>query len=207
MTKSKLLGPWLRRFLLEHLVTERNLAVNTQKSYRDMLTILLPFVTDKLSIKIDRLTIDDLSAKLIRQFLTHIEEQRTCMISTRNQRLSSIHSLARFIGEHSPEYIEWCTQICLIPFKRSLQAEITYLDKQEMDALLAGHNEHTFQGMREHAILLFLYNSGARASEAAQLKIGNINWHAQSVLIVGKGNKDHPEERHDNEHRDQQSGR
>jgi len=59
-----------------------------------------------------------------------------------------------------------------------------------MDALLAAYNEHTFQGMREHAILLFLYNSGARASEAAQLKIANINWHAKNVLIVGKGNKE-----------------
>jgi integrase/recombinase XerD len=190
MTKSKLLGPWLRRFLLEYLVSERNLSLNTQKSYRDMLIILLPFVTDKLSKKIDHLTIDDLSATLIRQFLSHLEEQRTCMISTRNQRLSSIHSLARFIGEHSPEHIEWCTQICLIPVKRSLQSEITYLDKQEMDALLAAYNEHTLQGMREHAILLFLYNSGARASEAAQLKIANINWHAKNVLIVGKGNKE-----------------
>jgi site-specific recombinase XerD len=190
MTKSTLLGPWLRRFLLEHLVTERNLSANTQKSYRDMLTILLPFATDKLSKKIERLTIDDLSASLIRQFLIHLEEGRECATSTRNQRLSSIHSLARFIGQHSPEYIEWCTQICLIPVKRSLQAEITYLNKQEMDALLAAHNVQTRQGMREHAILLFLYNSGARASEAAQLKIGDINWHAKSVLITGKGNKE-----------------
>jgi len=190
MTKSTLLGPWLRRFLLEHLVTERNLSANTQKSYRDMLTMLLPFATDKLSKKIERLTIDDLSASLIRQFLIHLEEGRECAISTRNQRLSSIHSLARFIGQHSPEYIEWCTQICLIPVKKSLQAEITYLDKQEMDALLAAHNVQTRQGMREHAILLFLYNSGARASEAAQLKIGDINWHAKSVLITGKGNKE-----------------
>jgi integrase/recombinase XerD len=72
MNKSTLLGPWLRRFLLEHLVTERNLAINTQRSYRDMLTLLLPFVTDKLSKSVDRLTIDDLSPEIVRQFLTHL---------------------------------------------------------------------------------------------------------------------------------------
>ena len=72
MTKSTLLGPWLRRFLLEHLVAEWNLSVNTQKSYRDMLTILLPFATAKLSKKVDSLTIDDLSASLIRQFLIYL---------------------------------------------------------------------------------------------------------------------------------------
>lgn len=189
MTKSTLLGPWLRRFLLEHLVTERNLATNTQKSYRDMLTLLLPFVSEKLSTSVDRLTIDDLSPLTIRQFLSHLEQQRSCSITTRNQRLSSIHSLARFIGEHIPEYIDWCAQIRLISVKRSFQAEITYLDKQEMNALLAAHND-TAQGRREHATLMFLYNSGARASEAVQLKIGDIDWHAQCVRIVGKGHKE-----------------
>jgi integrase/recombinase XerD len=190
MIKSNLLGPWLRRFLLEYLVAERNLALNTQKSYRDILTILLPFVTDKLSKSVDRLTIDDLSASIVRQFLAHLEQQRSCTIATRNQRLSSMHSLARFIGEHAPEYIEWCSQIRLIPFKRSFQAEITYLDKPEMNALLAAHDDYTAQGQREHAILLFLYNSGARASEATQLKIRDIDWHAKCVRIVGKGNKE-----------------
>jgi integrase/recombinase XerD len=190
MIKSNLLGPWLRRFLLEHLVSERNLAINTQKSYRDMLTLLLPFVTEKLSKSVDRLTIDDLSPQLIRQFLAHLEQQRACSVATRDQRLSSIHSLARFIAEHAAEYIEWYTQVRLIPVKRSFQAEITYLDKYEMNMLLAAYDEHTDQGRREHTILLFLYNSGARASEATQLKIRDIDWHAQCVRIVGKGNKE-----------------
>ncbi len=190
MTKSTLLGPWLRRFLLEHLVAERNLATNTQKSYRDMLTLLLPFVTRKLSKSVDRLTIDDLSPQVVRQFLSHLEQQRSCTINTRNQRLSSIHSLARFIGEHSPEHVDWCAQIRLIPVKRSFHPAITYLDKQEMNALLAAHDDHTTQGRREHAMLMFLYNSGARASEAAQLKIGDIDGHAQCVRIIGKGNKE-----------------
>jgi site-specific recombinase XerD len=190
MIKSNLLGPWLRQFLLEHLVTERNLAINTQKSYRDMLTLLLPFATGKLSKSVDRLTIDDLSPQLIRQFLSHIELQRSCTITTRNQRLSSIHSLARFIGEHAVEYIDWCAQIRLIPVKKGFHAEITYLDKQEMDAILAAPDEHTSQGRREHTLILFLYNAGARVSEATQLKIGDIDWHSRCVRIVGKGHKE-----------------
>jgi hypothetical protein len=42
MTDNTLLGPWVRRFLLEHLVTECNLARNTQRSYRDTLCLLIP---------------------------------------------------------------------------------------------------------------------------------------------------------------------
>lgn len=189
MSNSASLGPWVRRFLLEHLVAERNLAVNTQKSYRDMLMLLLPFVTSKIQKKIDRLTIDDLSPKIVRLFLCHMEQQRNCTTSTRNQRLASIHALARFIAEHSPEHIDWCAQICLIPFKKTSQPAITYLDKPEMDAMLAAPDVHTAQGHREYALLLFLYNSGARVSEAAQLRIGDVDWYSPCVRIVGKGGK------------------
>ncbi|EAZ97102.1 tyrosine-type recombinase/integrase [Marinobacter sp. ELB17] len=189
MTNSIFLGPWIRRFLLEHLVAERNLALNTQKSYRDMLMQLLPYLAGKANKAIDRLTVDDFSPQAVRLFLSHMEQQRNCTISTRNQRLGGIHALARFIAEHSPEHIGWCAQIRLIPFKKTSQPAIIYLDKPEMDALLAAPDDHTEQGRREQALLLFLYNSGARVSEAVQLKIGDIDWHAQCVRVVGKGNK------------------
>ena len=189
MINSSSLGPWVRRFLHEYVVAERNLAVNTQKSYRDMLTLLLPFVVHKIHKPIDRLTVDDIAPQVVRLFLTHMEQHRGCAISTRNQRLGGIHALARFIAEHSPEHIEWCTQIRLIPFKKTSQPAITYLDKPEMDALLATPDGHTAQGRREYALLLFLYNSGARVSEAVQLKIEDVDWHSQCVRIVGKGGK------------------
>ena len=94
MNDVNLLGGWVRRFLLEHLVGERNLARNTQRSYRDTLTLLLPFVAAKLNRPVDRLTIVDVSADLVRLFLRHLEESRHCEITTRNQRLAAIHALA-----------------------------------------------------------------------------------------------------------------
>jgi site-specific recombinase XerD len=189
MTDLTLLGPWLRRFLLEYLVEERNLSTNTRASYRDMLLLLLPYVSASLNKSIDRLTVIGLSPEVVRQFLTHLEQIRNCSVATRNQRLGGLHALARFIGENSPEHVEWCTQIRLIPFKKTTRPNITYLDKPEMDALLASPDRSTPQGLRDYTLLLFLYNSGARASEAAKLRIADIDWHAKSVQFIGKGNK------------------
>jgi len=163
MTGSKLIGSWVRRFLLEHVVGERNLSINTQRSYRDMLALFLPFAAKQSKKAIDRLEVVDLSPDLIRSFLTHLEQERACSLSTRNQRLGGLHALARFVGEHSPEHLDWCTQVRLIPFKKTMQAGITYLDKEEMDALLAAPDRRSEQGRRDYALLLFLYNSGARA--------------------------------------------
>jgi site-specific recombinase XerD len=189
MIKTTLLGQWVRRFLLDYLERERNLAINTRTSYRDMLVLLLPYASVHLNKPVDRLTVDDLSPELLREFLNNLEQNRNCSATTRNQRLGALHALARFIGENSPEQVEWCTQVRLIPFKKTTQPGITYLDKPEMDALLAAPDRRTHQGQRDYSLLLFLYNSGARASEAAELRIADIDRHAQCVRIIGKGNK------------------
>ena len=78
MTDRTLLGPWIRRFLLEHIVGERNLARNTQASYRDTLTLLLPFLRATSQTPVDRLAIEDLSPSMLRRFLEHLEHDRGC---------------------------------------------------------------------------------------------------------------------------------
>jgi site-specific recombinase XerD len=195
MTDTTKIGPWVRRFLLEHLVSERNLARNTQRSYRDTLALLVPFIAGKMHKQIDQLDIDHFNPENVRQFLQYLEQTRRCSLTTRNQRLAVIHALARFIGQRGPEHIEWCGQIRAIPFKRTAKTSITYLEKSEIDAMLAAPDRNTTQGRRDYALLLFLYNTGARADEAAQLSIGDLNLARAPqrdhsfVRIHGKGNK------------------
>jgi integrase/recombinase XerD len=189
MTDPTLLGHWIRRFLMEYAASERNLSANTRASYRDMLALLLPYVARHNKMAIDELSVTDLSAEVVRAFLAYLECERRCCTATRNQRLASIHALARFIGEHSPQHVDWCAQIRMVPMKKGVTAGITYLEKSEVDALLAGPNQSSSQGRRDYALLLFLYNSGARATEAASVRIGDIDWHSKSVRITGKGNK------------------
>lgn len=121
--------------------------------------------------------------------LANLESTRGCSPQTRNQRLAAVHAFARFVGEHSVEHIAWCAQIRSVPFKKTARALVPYLDKAEMDALLAAPDRKADQGRRDYALMLFLYNSGARAEEAAQLLIGDIDIVARSVSILGKGRK------------------
>jgi integrase/recombinase XerD len=111
MSKSGLLGPWVKRFLLDHLIEERNLSRNTQRSYRDTLALLMPYASAQRNRPVDRLDVPDLSSEVLRSFLDHLEQSRRCSIRTRNQRLAAIHAMARFIAERSPEHIAWCGQI------------------------------------------------------------------------------------------------
>lgn len=192
MSRDALIGPWVKRFLLDHLASERNLSRNTQRSYRDTLTLFLPFASARKKVPIERLEMIDLSREVLRGFLDHLEQVRSCSVRTRNQRLAALHAMARFIAERSPEHIAWCGQVRSVPFKRFARKELSYLDKPEMDALLASPDLSTRQGIRDHALLLFLYNSGARVSEATSLRVGDLDLRANqigSAQLRGKGNK------------------
>ncbi len=195
MTDPALLGPWVRRFLLEYLIGERNLARNTQRSYRDTLRLLLPSVAAQARTAIDRLRVEELTADRVRAFLQSLEGERGCGVATRNQRLAAVHSLAHFIALHSPEHVGWCGPIRAVPFKRAPRPLVGYLEKKEMEALLAAPDRESRQGLRDHSLLLFLYNTGARADEAAHVLISDLELGLKpehdpsAALIRGKGNK------------------
>jgi integrase/recombinase XerD len=190
------LSPWIRRFLLEHLIGDRNLSGNTQRSYRDTLRLLLPYVARCISRQVDALRVEDVSAEAVRGFLRELEQQRDCGPATRNQRLAAVRSLARFIAGHCPEFLQWAGEIRTIAVKKTRSQPVHYLEKAEMDALLAAPERQTALGRRDHALLLFLLNTGARASEVAQALIRDLELRATSgvdrswVLLHGKGAKE-----------------
>ena len=192
MPDNAAVGFWVRRFLSDHLMHERGVSRNTQQSYRDTFCLFLPFVADRLKTAVDRLAIDDLSPNVVLDFLAHLEQSRSCSVATRNQRLATLHAFARFTGESSPEHIDWCAQIRQVPFKRGWRKPVPYLEKDEIDELLRAPDCATEHGRRDHALLLFLYNSGARATEAAGVMIEDLAWDTTgtgSVKIRGKGRK------------------
>ena len=194
MNNPKTLGPWLRRFLVEHIVTERNLAPNTQKSYRDTFTLLLPFIGAKARKSVDRLAVQNLKAGRVLQFLAYLEDDRGCSVPTRNQRLTAIRAFARFVASRDPAHLEWSANIRAIALKKATPQPIGWLSKTEMKALLKVPDRRTPRGRIEYAVLLFLYNTGARVSEATELVAGDLQiarrdgGHAL-VTLHGKGGK------------------
>ena len=195
MTERRLtIGTWVKRFLIEHLPTERNLAVNTLKSYRDCMTLLLPFAAKQCGKPVERLNAEDLSADCVTAFLAFLERERGCSPQTRNQRLAAIRSLARYVSMRDAALVEWAGGIRAIPLKKTVRSRIGWLSSRDMEAMIAGPDGRTAAGRVEHACLLFLYNSGARASEAAGLQVADLHLPERSgenarVTLHGKGGK------------------
>ncbi len=155
---------------------------------------MLPFVSRKLRKPVDRLAVCDLTSRHVLQFLTHLEEERGCSVQTRNQRLAAIRAFARFVGSRDPAHVEWCGHIRTIASKKAMPQPVGWLTKEEMDAMLKVPDRKTRRGQSEHALLLFLYNTGARVSEVTQMMVGDLQigrrdgGHALATLH-GKGGK------------------
>lgn len=154
------------------------------KSYRDTFSLLLPFVSRELRKPMDRLAVRDLTSRRVLQFLAHLEEDRGCSARTRNQRLAAIRAFARFIGSRDPAHVEWCGHIRAIASKKSMSTPVGWLTRPEMEAMLAVPDRKTRRGRSEYALLLFLYNTGARVSEATQLKVRDLQIGAGIVVTI-----------------------
>ena len=183
----------LRR-LLDAVKTYRK-RVNQLEPHTFHALLLVLYGAGKARMPIDRLAVRDLSAERVLAFLAHIENGRGCSPRTRNQqRLAAIRTFARYVATRCPEHVEWCGQIRAIALKKTAPPAVSYLEKHELDALLDAPDISTSQGRRERALLLFLYHTGARASEAAQLRVGGLQLADKSadhsrVPLLGKGGK------------------
>ena len=180
----------LSDFLLKELPGVRNQSTNTIVSYRDTYIRLLTYCRDILDIKPESLSVSDLNADRITDFLNWLESECNNSINTRNQRLAAIHSLFRYIQMQTPEHMFQCQQVLGIPYKKAVKHQVGYLSEDETKTLLAMPDTKTRKGRRDQALLTLLYDSGARVQELADLRVGDVRLEFPAqVKLTGKGRK------------------
>lgn len=152
--------------------------------------LLFRFAAEQLKTNADRLTIEDLTDKVVMAFLNHVEKDLDNSSRTRNARLAAIRSFFSFVGSESPEILDRSRLILLIPVKRTEHRSIDYLDEQEMKAMFEAVDVSSRTAVRDKALFLVLYNTGARASEVVGLTTDDLKLDSPSqVKILGKGRK------------------
>jgi integrase/recombinase XerD len=180
----------LRAFLTDYLPRQRALSPHTLYSYRDSLKLLLQFTSGKKGDPA-QLTMEHLTYERVMAFLLHLETRRHNQVSTRNVRLSAIRSFFRFVGIHYPEHLILAQRILSAPLKRTALREIQHLELSEIQAILGGIDRSTPDGRRDHVLLSFLFNTGARVGEVVGLQASDLILDPPpSVLLRGKGRKE-----------------
>ncbi len=188
---QSLLGPHLQSFFTEHLTRNKRVSPQTIASVRDSFRILLEFLRTQTGIEPAKLQVTDLNAAAILTFLDHLEQKRGNSVRSRNVRLSAIRTFFRYLALYDPDRLGQVTQVMAIPVKRQEKKLVGALTREEMDALLAVPDRSTWGGRRDHALLLTMYNTGARVSEMTTLRREQVRMGATSYIeLHGKGRKE-----------------
>jgi len=186
-----LLGVAMRDYFTDHLPRLRGTSPHTIHSYRDSIVLLLRFLSQQRQKPVTALDLTDLDPPAILAFLSHLEQERKNAVSTRNVRLSAIHAFFHFVAARNPEHLELAQRVLGIPFKRTRQRAIDYLEYEEMDAILKAINRATPQGNRDYALLATMFNTGGRVQEIADLRACDLQLTKPfQVRMFGKGRKE-----------------
>ena len=183
------IGPIVFSFFEWHLKVDKAMRPASIKSYRDAVKLFLTFVAFESRRAITSLDTDDLTAERVREFLTHLEIERGNHVRTCNQRLAGLHAFFNYLAEQAPETLAEAQKVAALPRKKSPPPGIPYLERDELEALFAGLPTDARTALRDRALLLFLYNTGARVQEAADLTVDSLFLQSQPrVELHRKGN-------------------
>jgi len=190
-TTPNRLATCLRDYFTDHLPRLRGMSPHTILSYRDSLVLLLRFLASRRKCEVCDLNLDDIGPDQILEFLNNLEDDRNNSVTTRNVRLAAIHAFFRYVGARYPEQIEYAQRILGVPFKRARQRAVEYLDYAEIEAILSRIDRSSRDGRRDHALLVTMFNTGARVQEMLDLRAYDLQLaRPYQLRLFGKGRKE-----------------
>jgi integrase/recombinase XerD len=178
-------------FFYSYLRPTRGASTHTVRAYRDALKLLFLFLAGQKRKQIADLNLDDLQAEAVLAFLDHIESKRSNSAVTRNCRLAAIRSFAQHLLRNDVTRAGQYRRILAISNKRATHHVVAYLEPEEVRALIAAVDTRSPRGVRDHALLLLLYNTGARVNEVLALQASDfLLERPRQVRLLVKGRKE-----------------
>ena len=178
-------------FFTTYLPRQRGASVHTMRAYRDTLKLLLKYAAQRRSRSVSALELDDLDADTVAGFFDHIETERSNSVATRNCRRAAIRSFFKHLVRNDLDHSLQYTRVLALPSKKARQRPATYLEAADVRAIIANPDRRTADGWRDYALLLFLYNCGARVSELTGVRWEDLQLAPpRQVRLRGKGRKE-----------------
>jgi site-specific recombinase XerD len=181
----------VQSFFANYLERVRGASPHTTRAYRDTLKLFFLFMAGQEHRSAANLTLDDIRADVVLSFLDYLESERGNTAATRNYRLAVLRSFARHLLRNDPTHAEQYGRILALPSKRATSRPATYLEPEDARAVISAVEPKSTAALRDRALLLFLYNTGARVSEALNVRMQQLHLNPpRQVRLFGKGRKE-----------------
>jgi site-specific recombinase XerD len=177
-------------FFCQRLIEQQSASARTVAAYRDTFRLLLTYLQARRKKAVAALSLADLDAPAVAGFLDHLEGQRRNSVRTRNARFAVIRSFLKYVSARDPASLPMIQRVLAMPMKRCERAALSYLSREEVDAILEAPDASSWSGQRDRVLFALLYNTGARVSEVIGLRRLDVSLDpARHVRLTGKGRK------------------
>ena len=183
---------YLRNFLTEYLLVQRNFSPKTARAYKQSLNLYRTFFNDVKKIHFKDMDFDCFSKDNVYDFLTWLKQERKSTPRTQNLRLSAIKSFLRYCGEEDAELMALYLSVASIhELKVQQKQRVEYLTPEQLKILFRIPDTGILKGRRDRFFLIFAYETGARLDELVNLRLASIvrTEGCVTVRILGKGSK------------------
>ena len=183
----------IQNYFLQRLMQQRKVSYQTVCSYKDTFRLYLRYLEDIHGISVTKVSIRHFELEYLQHFCKYLEEKRKNKPVTINNRIAAIKSFMQYVAETAPEYSAISKRVLMLPDQKYESPIMSFITKDEFNALIKACDTNTFIGARDKLMLLLMYNTGVRVSELLEIKKSDIQSgdsvnHA-SVRIHGKGRK------------------
>lgn len=179
----------VQEFFTDYMVQQRGLSSRTVASYRDTFVLLLRFAEDKLNLPAHRMTMADLNARFLVDFLDHLELHRHNCVRSRNVRLAAVRAFLKFAAKRDPANLGVIENALAVPMKRFERRTVGFVPHEQMLAVI-GVVSDTWIGQRDRLMLTLMFNTGARVSEIIGVRVADVVLGpSNSIRLHGKGRK------------------
>ncbi len=170
---------------LNYLRFEKRYSSHTISAYQEDLHQFFIYLHDQFNM-IDP-ALAEITSSFVRSWLASLKENKNSA-KTINRKISSLKSFFKYYlrtGE-----LEQTPMATIISPKTPKRLPV-YVEQKDTETLF-NHVAFpdTWNGQTERLILAILYNTGMRRSELITLKEGQVNTAANSIKVLGKGNKE-----------------
>lgn len=181
----------IRNYLLVYLPVQREASPNTVINYRTVLSQYLSFTAEINGIKLKAVTFDMFNRKNVDAYLDYLSIEKRFSPATRNNRLAAIKAFVSYASACYPEYMSIESELSAIKAQKNDPfSKINYMTENAVTALLNEPCITTPKGLRDRMLMIFLYDSGARISEALGVRLCDLKLdNSPQVTLFGKGNK------------------
>ena len=181
----------LSGYFFEYLPVQKGLSENTIHSYRDSMSVFLSYCESERHLKREKMEIRDLDRQLVEDFLAWLEQEKGNSAATRNQRRIALNTFFKYLQYENPEHVLLCQTVCFIPKKKQEKQTIRHLSVEAIKAVLKQPDQQCHSGRRDFSLLCLMYETGARISEIADLRVGDLCLDKKGAIVHlhGKGKK------------------